>query len=153
MGFVSIKLLPSFEKFKASLNRLLETLGSTTAHYIHCIKPNDGKQPFVFARTLRRTRAAVMLQKTLRTVLARRSYLRVRQAVITIHAFARGMFCRRLYQQNAACFSLGCCTFFLIPNIIFAIRLTKNFCPIHNRLISAGSEETSHIPRITALKL
>ncbi|XP_009945340.1 PREDICTED: unconventional myosin-Vb-like [Leptosomus discolor] len=48
---------------------------------------------------LRRTRAAVLLQKTLRMVLARRSYLRTRQAAITIQAFARGMFARRLYQQ------------------------------------------------------
>ncbi|NXF13507.1 PROM2 protein, partial [Smithornis capensis] len=37
--------------------------------------------------------------------------------------------------QNAFWFSLGCCTFFLIPNIIFAIRLTKHFRPIRNRLM------------------
>uniref|UniRef100_A0A672U151 Prominin 2 n=1 Tax=Strigops habroptila TaxID=2489341 RepID=A0A672U151_STRHB len=57
--------------------------------------------------------------------------------------------------SNAFWFSLGCCTFFLIPNIIFAIRLTKHFRPIRNRLISTGSEETCpfHIPRVTALKL
>ncbi|NXP42106.1 PROM2 protein, partial [Leiothrix lutea] len=56
---------------------------------------------------------------------------------------------------NAFWFSLGCCTFFLIPNIIFAVRLTKHFRPIRNRLISTGSEETCpfHIPRVTALKL
>ncbi|NWZ33158.1 PROM2 protein, partial [Brachypodius atriceps] len=36
---------------------------------------------------------------------------------------------------NAFWFSLGCCTFFLIPNIIFAIRLTKHFRPIRNRLM------------------
>lgn len=42
------------------------------------------------------------LQKTLRMVLARRSYLRVRRAVITIQAFARGTFARRLYQQVGA---------------------------------------------------
>lgn len=37
--------------------------------------------------------------------------------------------------QNAFWFSLGCCTFFLIPNIIFAVRLTKHFRPIRNRLM------------------
>lgn len=49
-----------------------------------------------------------MLQKTLRMVLARRSYLRMRQAVITIQAFARGMFARRLYQQVGAWQGSGC---------------------------------------------
>ncbi|XP_010285074.1 PREDICTED: unconventional myosin-Va-like, partial [Phaethon lepturus] len=53
-----------------------------------------------FARMLRRTRAAVMLQKTLRMVLARRSFLRVRQAAVTIQAFARGTFARRLAQEK-----------------------------------------------------
>ncbi|XP_010002244.1 PREDICTED: prominin-2 [Chaetura pelagica] len=64
--------------------------------------------------------------------------------------------CDRIAEPwNAFWFSLGCCTFFLIPNIIFAIRLTKHFRPIRNRLISTGSEETCpfHIPRVTALKL
>ncbi|KFW02336.1 Unconventional myosin-Vb, partial [Eurypyga helias] len=240
----SRRSLPSSQKnkksiatqFKASLTRLMEMLSSTTPHYIRCIKPNDGKQPFVFdsrraveqlracgvldtirisasgypsrwtyqeflvryralvskeelastgekqicslalgrllqdpskyqcgnskvffragqvayleelryqrlraactllqrhlrgwlvrrrlgqaraaatclqrhargwrarrvTRVLRRTRAAVVLQKTLRMVLARRSYLCMCQAAITIQAFARGMFARRLYQQ------------------------------------------------------
>lgn len=57
---------------------------------------------------LRRTRAAVTLQKTLRMVLARRSYLRMHRAVITIQAFARGMFARRLYQQVGAWQGNGC---------------------------------------------
>ncbi|KAM9620510.1 uncharacterized protein ACIBXB_020009 [Morphnus guianensis] len=64
--------------------------------------------PCRFTRMLRRTRAAVTLQKTLRMVLARRSYLRVRRAVITIQAFARGMFARRLYQQVGAWQGNGC---------------------------------------------
>uniref|UniRef100_A0A8B9MVC7 Prominin 2 n=1 Tax=Accipiter nisus TaxID=211598 RepID=A0A8B9MVC7_9AVES len=68
----------------------------------------------------------------------------------------RVILCDRIADPwNAFWFSLGCCTFFLIPNIIFAIRLTKHFRPIRNRLISTGSEETCpfHIPRVTALKL
>lgn len=39
--------LPCPLQFKASLKRLMEMLGSTTPHYIRCIKPNDGKKPFV----------------------------------------------------------------------------------------------------------
>ncbi|NWH85961.1 PROM2 protein, partial [Aegithalos caudatus] len=68
----------------------------------------------------------------------------------------RVILCDRIAEPwNAFWFSLGCCTFFLIPNIIFAVRLTKHFRPIRNRLISTGSEETCpfHIPRVTALKL
>lgn len=44
----------------------------------------------------------MVLQKTVRMVLARRSYLRTRRAAVTIQAFARGMFARRLYQQVGA---------------------------------------------------
>lgn len=51
---------------------------------------------------LRRSKAAVVLQKTVRMVLARRSYLRTRRAAVTIQAFARGMFARRLYRQVGA---------------------------------------------------
>ncbi|NWU72879.1 PROM2 protein, partial [Pterocles burchelli] len=68
----------------------------------------------------------------------------------------RVILCDRIADPwNGFWFSLGCCTFFLIPNIIFAVRLTKHFRPIRNRLISTGSEETCpfHIPRVTALKL
>lgn len=60
------------------------------------------RPPRRFSRLLRRTRAAVTLQKSLRMVLAQRSYLRTRQAVITIQAFARGMFARRLYRRVRA---------------------------------------------------
>ncbi|KAK2542373.1 unconventional myosin-Vb-like protein, partial [Columba guinea] len=157
-GRSSRRSLPSNQKskksissqFKASLKRLMEMLSSTTQHYVRCIKPNDGKQPFVFdsrraveqlracgvletirisalgypsrctyQEFLERYRALVsreelrstnkkqicslalerLLQKTLRMVLARRSYLRLRQATLTIQAFARGLFARRLYQQ------------------------------------------------------
>ncbi|NXO01617.1 PROM2 protein, partial [Rhinopomastus cyanomelas] len=68
----------------------------------------------------------------------------------------RVILCDRIADPwNAFWFSLGCCTLFLVPSIIFAIRLTKHFRPIRNRLISTGSEETCpfHIPRVTALKL
>ncbi|NWH58148.1 PROM2 protein, partial [Geococcyx californianus] len=48
----------------------------------------------------------------------------------------RVILCDRITDPwNAFWFSLGCCTFFLIPNIIFAIRLTKHFRPIRNRLM------------------
>ncbi|NXX21056.1 MYO5B protein, partial [Podargus strigoides] len=51
-------------QFKASLKRLMETLGSTTLHYIRCIKPNDGKQPFVFdsKRAVEQLRACGVLE-------------------------------------------------------------------------------------------
>ncbi|XP_068277030.1 unconventional myosin-Vb-like [Nyctibius grandis] len=51
-------------QFKSSLNRLMETLGSTTPHYIRCIKPNDGKQPFVFdsRRAVEQLRACGVLE-------------------------------------------------------------------------------------------
>ncbi|XP_072701972.1 unconventional myosin-Vb-like [Ciconia boyciana] len=71
-GRPSRRSLPSSQKskksissqFKASLNRLMETLGSTTAHYIRCIKPNDGKQPFVFdcRRVVEQLRACGVLE-------------------------------------------------------------------------------------------
>ncbi|XP_067168449.1 prominin-2 [Apteryx mantelli] len=68
----------------------------------------------------------------------------------------RVILCDRIADPwNAFWFSLGCCTFCLVPGIIFAVRLAKHFRPIRNRLISTGSEETCpfHIPRVTALKL
>ncbi|XP_074837916.1 prominin-2 [Carettochelys insculpta] len=68
----------------------------------------------------------------------------------------RVILCDRVAEPwNAFWFSLGCCTFFLIPSIVFSIKLTKYFRPIRNRLISTASEETYpfHIPRVTALKL
>ncbi|XP_009325481.1 PREDICTED: prominin-2-like [Pygoscelis adeliae] len=50
----------------------------------------------------------------------------------------RVILCDRIADPwNAFWFSLGCCTFFLIPNIIFAVRLTKHFPPIRNRLIAS----------------
>ncbi|NWW22863.1 PROM2 protein, partial [Falcunculus frontatus] len=48
----------------------------------------------------------------------------------------RVILCDRIADPwNAFWFSLGCCTFFLIPSIIFAVRLTKHFRPIRNRLM------------------
>ncbi|XP_050838732.1 prominin-2 isoform X2 [Serinus canaria] len=48
----------------------------------------------------------------------------------------RVILCDRIAEPwNAFWFSLGCCTFFLIPSIIFAVRLTKHFRPIRNRLM------------------
>uniref|UniRef100_A0A8C3CI02 Uncharacterized protein n=1 Tax=Cairina moschata TaxID=8855 RepID=A0A8C3CI02_CAIMO len=50
--------------FRASLNRLMETLGSTTPHYVRCIKPNDEKLPFVFdsRRAVEQLRACGVLE-------------------------------------------------------------------------------------------
>ncbi|KAM9369032.1 unconventional myosin-Vb-like [Phaethornis superciliosus] len=51
-------------QFKTSLHRLMETLGSTTPHYIRCIKPNDVKLPFVFdsRRAVEQLRACGVLE-------------------------------------------------------------------------------------------
>ncbi|KAH0623056.1 hypothetical protein JD844_030968 [Phrynosoma platyrhinos] len=68
----------------------------------------------------------------------------------------RVILCDRITDAwNAFWFSLGGCTFFLIPSIFFAIKITKHFRPIRHRLVSTGSEETYpfHIPRVTSLRL
>ncbi|XP_010723121.2 unconventional myosin-Vb-like [Meleagris gallopavo] len=51
-------------QFKSSLHRLMETLGSTTPHYVRCIKPNDSKLPFVFdsRRAVEQLRACGVLE-------------------------------------------------------------------------------------------
>ncbi|XP_065603387.1 unconventional myosin-Vb-like [Cyrtonyx montezumae] len=51
-------------QFKSSLRRLMETLGSTTPHYVRCIKPNDSKLPFVFdsRRAVEQLRACGVLE-------------------------------------------------------------------------------------------
>ncbi|XP_042330952.1 prominin-2 [Sceloporus undulatus] len=69
---------------------------------------------------------------------------------------SRVILCDRITDAwNAFWFSLGGCTFFLIPSIFFAIKTTKHFRPIRHRLVSTGSEETYpfHIPRVTSLRL
>lgn len=68
----------------------------------------------------------------------------------------RVILCDRIADPwNAFWFSLGGCTFLLIPSIILAMKITKHFRPIRHRLISTGSEETYpfHIPRVTSLRL
>ncbi|XP_053125684.1 prominin-2 isoform X2 [Hemicordylus capensis] len=68
----------------------------------------------------------------------------------------RVILCDRIADPwNAFWFSLGCCAFFLILSIIFAIETTRHLRPIRHRLISTGSEETYpfHIPRVTSLRL
>ncbi|NXJ04154.1 MYO5B protein, partial [Odontophorus gujanensis] len=51
-------------QFKSSLQRLMETLGNTTPHYVRCIKPNDSKLPFVFdsRRAVEQLRACGVLE-------------------------------------------------------------------------------------------
>jgi len=50
--------------FKSSLNDLMETLKSTTPHYIRCIKPNEKKEPFGFdpVHVLQQLRACGVLE-------------------------------------------------------------------------------------------
>ncbi|XP_051894260.1 unconventional myosin-Va-like [Pristis pectinata] len=51
-------------QFRASLHQLMETLNSTTPHYVRCLKPNDTKQPFLFnpKRVVQQLRACGVLE-------------------------------------------------------------------------------------------
>uniref|UniRef100_A0A7N9B243 Methyl-CpG binding domain protein 3b n=1 Tax=Mastacembelus armatus TaxID=205130 RepID=A0A7N9B243_9TELE len=51
-------------QFRQSLQLLMDTLNSTTPHYVRCIKPNDLKQPFMFdpRRTVQQLRACGVLE-------------------------------------------------------------------------------------------
>ncbi|XP_022046954.2 unconventional myosin-Vb [Acanthochromis polyacanthus] len=51
-------------QFRQSLQMLMDTLNSTTPHYVRCIKPNDLKEPFVFdpKRTVQQLRACGVLE-------------------------------------------------------------------------------------------
>ncbi|CAH1252205.1 MYO5A [Branchiostoma lanceolatum] len=51
-------------QFKESLCLLMETLNSTTPHYVRCIKPNDEKMPFTFEpkRAMQQLRACGVLE-------------------------------------------------------------------------------------------
>ncbi|KAM3619892.1 uncharacterized protein V6R79_015415 [Siganus canaliculatus] len=57
------KLTVGFQ-FRQSLQMLMDTLNSTTPHYVRCIKPNDLKQPFLFdpSRTVQQLRACGVLE-------------------------------------------------------------------------------------------
>ncbi|XP_067413549.1 unconventional myosin-Vb-like [Emydura macquarii macquarii] len=55
---------PISTQFKASLQKLMETLSCTAPHYVRCIKPNDHKRPFVFdaKRVVEQLRACGVLE-------------------------------------------------------------------------------------------
>ncbi|MEQ2298382.1 hypothetical protein AMECASPLE_004688, partial [Ameca splendens] len=57
------KLTVGFQ-FRQSLQMLMDTLNSTTPHYVRCIKPNDQKAPFMFdpQRTVQQLRACGVLE-------------------------------------------------------------------------------------------
>ncbi|KAM9831375.1 unconventional myosin-Va [Neosynchiropus ocellatus] len=57
------KLTVGFQ-FRQSLQMLMDTLNSTTPHYVRCIKPNDLKEPFLFdpMRTVQQLRACGVLE-------------------------------------------------------------------------------------------
>ncbi|XP_055019132.1 unconventional myosin-Vb [Boleophthalmus pectinirostris] len=57
------KLTVGFQ-FRQSLQLLMDTLNSTTPHYVRCIKPNDLKEPFTFdpKRTVQQLRACGVLE-------------------------------------------------------------------------------------------
>ncbi|XP_054644511.1 unconventional myosin-Vb isoform X3 [Dunckerocampus dactyliophorus] len=57
------KLTVGFQ-FRQSLQLLMDTLNSTTPHYVRCIKPNDLKRPFMFdpKRTVQQLRACGVLE-------------------------------------------------------------------------------------------
>uniref|UniRef100_A0A4W5Q335 Methyl-CpG binding domain protein 3b n=1 Tax=Hucho hucho TaxID=62062 RepID=A0A4W5Q335_9TELE len=57
------KLTVGFQ-FRQSLQLLMDTLNSTTPHYVRCIKPNDLKEPFVFdpKRAVQQLRACGVLE-------------------------------------------------------------------------------------------
>uniref|UniRef100_A0A8D3BYC8 Methyl-CpG binding domain protein 3b n=1 Tax=Scophthalmus maximus TaxID=52904 RepID=A0A8D3BYC8_SCOMX len=51
-------------QFRQSLQMLMDTLNSTTPHYVRCIKPNDLKEAFIFdpKRTVQQLRACGVLE-------------------------------------------------------------------------------------------
>ncbi|XP_061833885.1 unconventional myosin-Vb isoform X2 [Nerophis lumbriciformis] len=57
------KLSVGFQ-FRQSLQLLMDTLSSTTPHYVRCIKPNDLKEPFIFdpKRAVQQLRACGVLE-------------------------------------------------------------------------------------------
>uniref|UniRef100_A0A8C5N7P0 Unconventional myosin-Vb-like n=1 Tax=Gouania willdenowi TaxID=441366 RepID=A0A8C5N7P0_GOUWI len=63
LGFSVFSSCFAFQ-FRQSLQMLMDTLNSTTPHYVRCIKPNDLKEPFIFdpKRTVQQLRACGVLE-------------------------------------------------------------------------------------------
>ncbi|MBN3323059.1 MYO5B protein, partial [Atractosteus spatula] len=70
-------------QFRQSLRLLMDTLNSTTPHYVRCIKPNDLKQPFLFdpKRAVQQLRACGVLE-TIRISAAGYPSRQVRNTVV-----------------------------------------------------------------------
>ena len=79
-----------------------------------------------YAEYLRLSRAALICQKQYHMVRVRQAYLRVRQAVVTIQAYTRGMFTRRIYWEVKSltfCF----CLRRLKPSVRVSFYLNTNW--------------------------
>lgn len=66
---------------------------------VQVLSVSNGSLVSRLAELLRLSRAALICQKQYRMVRDRRAFLRVRRAVVTIQAFARGVFTRRIYWE------------------------------------------------------
>lgn len=95
-----------FSAIKLLLDKRFFSLSSSKLNMIYFLKDDDFRGfitffPVLFrlAEHLRRTRAAIAFQKQFRMLRVLRAFRSVRNATVTIQAFARGMFVRRIYRR------------------------------------------------------